>query len=142
MSISIDEALAYARELTARIRNLPEEDPSRSELEAELDDYRAEIRLARDRGRSLESLRRDLHHIDERMADLRRQRISAPFATPTFTVSDPEAYSVPINRAIDANNADTLASLEQRKRELETAISMTAAETEQGHRPKPQKFTR
>jgi hypothetical protein len=142
MSISIDEALAYARELTARIRDLPAGDPSRSELEAELDDYRAEIRLATDRGRSLGALRRDLRHIDERMSDMQRQRISAPFATPTFSVSDPEAYSVPINRAIDANNADTLTSLEQRKRELETAIAMITAETEEGQQPEPQKFTR
>ncbi len=130
MSISIDEALAYARDLTERIRGLPDGDPERTALEAELEDYRTEIRLATDRGRSLESLQRDLAHMGERMDELRRQRIDAPFSAMSFSLNDPEAYSLPINKAIDENNADTVATLKQRMAELQRAISMVAGASE------------
>ena len=63
MSTSIDEALAYARDLTEKIRDLPDGDPERAALEVELEDYRTEVRLATDRGRSLDSLQRDLAHV-------------------------------------------------------------------------------
>jgi hypothetical protein len=130
MSISIDEALAYARDLTERIRHLPDGNPERAALESKLEDYRTEIRLATDRGRSLDSLQRDLAHVSERMDDLSRQRIDAPFSAMSFSLNDPEAYSLPINKAIDENNADTVATLKQRMAELQRAISMVAEASE------------
>ncbi|VAW06256.1 hypothetical protein MNBD_ACTINO02-841 [hydrothermal vent metagenome] len=130
MSISINDALEYARDLTERIRVLAIDDPERKALEGELEEYRTEIRLAANRGRPLDALRRDLEHIAERVAGFESERIIAPFAATSFSVNDPEAYSIPINTAIDANNADTLATLRQRRAELERAIAMIVADSE------------
>ena len=122
MSTSIDEALAFARDLTSKLRTMASDDPDRAALVDELNDYRKEVRLAADRGRSVAALTIDLEHIDRRLSELDSQRIKAPFAATSFSIQDPEAYSLPINKAIDENNADTIAKLNERQKELKTAL--------------------
>lgn len=123
--LSIDQALAELRAISAELGTLPDGDPSRHALLARRDELRDAARDAADLARDPAVLEYELHHLQRRLTDLDAELIgkSWPEKGNYRWINDPSAYSRAINREIEERNEEERAFLTTRIAQLEASLA-------------------
>lgn len=130
MQSPIDELLAQVTSLTAAISDLPEGDRQRRRLEHERQKLRDEAAALSRSGRHPVSVKHEIESILARLREIDRMRITQGYHERRSgkNIQDPGAYSVTINRLLDEQHADEVATLTQRLEQLRSSFPDVPAE--------------
>jgi hypothetical protein len=112
---TIDELLAEIRALSAEIDSLDPDDPKHRKLDARREELRAAARHAADATRHPKAVATQIEALEARLVEIESLLIKQGFTERRVgkAIQDPSAYSHNINKAIAADHADEVRSINE-----------------------------
>lgn len=110
------------------------DDPERQIVEARTEELRTAARVASQDGREVDAIRRELEHLERRLAALSAERINPGLVdhprNKRWSINDPGAYARVINEKLDQATESNRASVIERIAALQKRLERAGQEDE------------